>query len=190
MSCFGFFVILVFTWVIGYGLGGGWPWGFAAAGLLLVLLPLYRHRYLLGSHRALSAHLRSYGSSSLGMKVRWVRIEAVTGLDTRGRRQSHVTYDEIDGVPLTLLARLLRRRLVAVVEGDRLTLWHRRLGRYHEVARLHPRTLRVQNMDRDFLLHNSVFLAESFLPAQEHYSMIADFGDDKTVSFHVRYGQM
>ncbi|MCQ8833655.1 hypothetical protein [Streptomyces malaysiensis] len=115
----------------------------------------------------------------------------IAGLDARRRRQSDCTFDAIGGVPLTVLARLARRRLVAIDDGDQLTLWQRRLGRYHEVAQLRPHTLRVQHEDRDLLRQSRSFLAEwAHEPIREFspYSVIADFGNRRTVSFQVHYG--
>ncbi|MEO3765721.1 hypothetical protein [Streptomyces sp. B5E4] len=81
-SCFGFVLVLGLAFAAGFGLGGGWGRGLAAVGLGIVLILLYRHRCLLGSVRVLRAHLRHYGGGADGLKVRWVRIEGVAGLDT------------------------------------------------------------------------------------------------------------
>ncbi|AUA16850.1 hypothetical protein GTZ89_20700 [Streptomyces sp. SID8382] len=185
------FFALGLAFAAGFALGGGWVWGVAAVGLLIALMVLRRHRYLLGSVRVLRAHLRRHGGSAANLRIRWVRIVDIAGLDARRRRQSDCTFDAIGGVPLTVLARLARRRLVAIDDGRQLTLWQRRLSRYHEVAQLRPHTLRVQHEDRDLLRQSRSFLAEwAHEPIREFspYSVIADFGNRRTVSFQVHYG--
>ncbi|MEU6850393.1 hypothetical protein ABZ901_10760 [Actinacidiphila alni] len=184
-------VALGLVFVAGMFLGGGWTWGLVAVCALGGVAVLGRHRYALGSARVLRAHVREHGDGAAGLGIRWVRIVAVAGLDERWRRQSDCSFDTIDGVPLTLFARLARRRLVVVGEDTTLTLWHRRMGRYREAARLRPRRLRVLHDDVDLLRQSRSFLAERpHRPVREFspYSMIADFGNRKTISFHVTYG--